>query len=202
MSDELWKALVHCFMEFYDVFIHSILHANKIYPSWMFNVIEKYGLKLYVCFYEQVLNYVNEFLQKLNSLLIKKYIKRIDLLIINKVSKIIRSYKIELNILENLSKVDYDYLSSEVQVFFYDSLVRILCTEYSSIDVGENTFNFVLIPQENYINDLRSYIFESNKDDPFWINFENNFINNNPMSTYPMKTIDQRNIKLQFYMEY
>ncbi|KAI9268330.1 DNA-binding protein [Phascolomyces articulosus] len=69
--------LVHLLLDFINVWIHQILYERDLYPAAIFSLKKKYNVPVHIATHEGVINYIAQFVNSLQPLLLKGNCKSI-----------------------------------------------------------------------------------------------------------------------------
>lgn len=123
------KILLYEFLNFCEVYIHSVLYLRNVYPPEAFFKYRIYSLNfLNFIIDDEISKQISMFLEKIEGLLFSKAIKNIYILIINcKENKLLEVFNLEIDFPDIIYKFDHEELC-----LYFKSALHKLYLQYSN----------------------------------------------------------------------
>ena len=114
------KIFCYEFLNFIEILIHSILYLRKVYPQEAFQNFIIYNINLKFIIEKIINDYIYEFLESLEIMIMNNLIKRITINIIDPDKKIILEYfNLNLEINEHYNKLNYEDICLNFKSILY-----------------------------------------------------------------------------------
>jgi hypothetical protein len=153
------KIIFYEFLNFLEVYIHSIIYLSDVYPKETFTDYKLYNLPFLKFNIDDVVNdYISDFLKNIENLIFSRFINKIYILIIDADSStILEMYSMECSFSQNFYTLNYE----ELCLNFKSILFKLFITGNKRITEKEKK---ILIPnQENFNKHSIDYNTQANK---------------------------------------
>jgi len=129
------KILIYEFLNFLEVYIHTVLYLSCVYPQDAFYSYTIYNLKFLKFMADDEVNeYITEFLKNCEDLLFTRYLKKIYILIVDvELNKIIEIFNLELDVVDKLYNLKHEDVCLDLKSILYK-----LYTSYVNRKVDDN----------------------------------------------------------------
>ena len=127
------------FLNFLEVYIHTILYVNNVYPREAFYAYTIYNLKFLKFIADDEVNqYINEFLKNCENFLFTRYIKKIYILIVDAdKNQIIEISNLEIDVADKFYNLNHD----EVCLNFKSILYKLYTSSINKKNDDMNNIN-------------------------------------------------------------
>ena len=168
------KIFFYEFLNFLEVYIHTVLYLNNVYPREAFYAYSIYNLKFLKYLADDEVNqYINEFLKNCENFLFARYIKKIYILIVDAdKNQIIEISNLEIDVADKFYILNHD----EVCLNFKSILYQLYTSHVNkknddSVNINKTFFLCLETKESKVITNLKMFE-EINS------NIEDNFVKN------------------------